>query len=64
MEFNKKMPKPPIKRKARPIKTTWKYVGDESPEKRLESEKRLEQAYNIIFDEALQEITKRKEKDV
>ncbi len=28
---------------------TWHYIGDESPEKRKESEKNLNQAYDLIF---------------
>lgn len=47
-------------RVVKPIKITWKYIGDESPQKKKKSEERVEQAYNILFKKALQEINKRK----
>jgi hypothetical protein len=49
-----------MSRKIKPIKLTWKYIGDESPQKKKESEERLEQAYDILFKEALLQINKRK----
>lgn len=36
-------------RKVVPPKLVWKYVGDESPEKRRESEERVKQVYDRIF---------------
>lgn len=48
-----------MSRKIKSIKIVWKYAGDENPEKKRESEQRVEQAYNIIFNKALEEIKKR-----
>jgi len=47
-------------RKPREPKIVFKYVGDESPEKKKESEKTLEIVYNRLFDIAARNIGKRK----
>lgn len=47
-------------RKVKQLKITYIYAGDESPEKKAESERRLEEAYGIIFDLAAKNIREKK----
>jgi len=47
-------------RKVVPPKLVWKYVGDESPEKRKESEERVRQVYDRIFTVVADNIRKKK----
>jgi len=49
-------------RKVKPIKITYKYVGNESPEKKKESEEALERVFDRIFDKALKNLKERKSK--
>ncbi|GEM_PF-5040648 len=46
-------------KKAKTLTITYKYVGNESPEKRKESEGRLDRAYDIIFGEAFRNLNER-----
>lgn len=50
-----------MSRKVKIPELTWRYVGDESPEKKAESEKQLDLAYKRIFDLAAQNIKQRKQ---
>lgn len=47
-------------RRTKKLKIMWKFVGDESPEKRKESEIRVNQAYNSIFSKAFENLRKNK----
>jgi len=47
-------------RKPKKIKVTYKYVGDESPEAKVEAEKRVEEVFDMIFDEAWKNIKEKK----
>ena len=47
-------------RKPKEIKITYKYVGDESPEKKAEAEKRVDEVFDMIFDEAFKRIKEKK----
>ncbi len=43
-----------------PPKLVWKYIGDESPEKRRESEERVRQVYDRIFTAVADNIRRKK----
>lgn len=43
-------------------KITWKYIGDKSPERKKEAERRLADAYNILFKIAAENLRNKKNK--
>ena len=47
-------------RTVRKPKIVFKYISDKSPEKKKESERRLEGVYNILFDIAAKNLRKKK----
>lgn len=47
-------------RKVKPIKITYKYVGDESPEKKKEAEKALDEVFDKLFDQAYRNLKEKK----
>lgn len=49
-----------VVRKVKKLKITYVYAGDEFPEAKAESERRLALVYNRIFDMALKNIPERK----
>ena len=46
---------------AKKPKIKFKYIGDESPEKKIESERILESVYNRIFSKAFDHVRKNKQ---
>lgn len=44
-------------------KLKWKYIGDENPERRKESEERVKQAYDRIFTAVADNIRRKKSAD-
>lgn len=47
-------------RKVKKPTITWKYTGDENPEKRLEAEQNLQRVYNRIFNAVREKLIEEK----
>lgn len=51
------------KRKPKEIKITYHYVGDDSPEQKVEAEKRVNEVFDMIFDEAWKSLREKRKKE-
>jgi hypothetical protein len=47
-------------RKPKKIKILYKYIGDRNEEDRIESEKRVQNVYNMLFDKIARKLMKEK----
>jgi len=50
-------------RKVKPIEIQYHYIGDDSPEAKAESERILEEVYDIIFRKIIQDEKIRRQKE-